>query len=322
MKKMIVIIFLLSLGMIYFYVTFRKSFFMSKTPVQKKPNQTISTPGSFLPKTEQKEKFQKYYTFKNISAPDSDKSFFNSVLVNDTNEFELFKTVDKKQYHYFFKIYLTEISLNNSRSSGFDFIYDSLSKTLVSKGLTLGVNNVVSFVADGFNMSLFLNSFSNVVSVSAEPCLLVKQGSGASVMSYSDTPVVSSINYDTETKNTQQNYDYKKIGMDLIIDVASYSNKTNCYVNLEQNNSFISSYVMIDMNDLPVVATRKLTSQFSLREGDMVILSSIRQTLKNDTISKTPFLSDIPFLGKIFVNKKTEKLTSDFVIIVFLDSIK
>ncbi|MDP8268917.1 MAG: hypothetical protein P9L97_09340 [Candidatus Tenebribacter davisii] len=269
-----------------------------------------------------------YYKLKNIAAETLGGEFSsiqNTIILSPKDSLlitNLLNDLDVRQRHYFIKVYLVEININKTKQSGFSYVFDSLKQSDNSLFLSIVSDNTFSFISDKFDVSAFLIDASNNVNVISEPVLLVKQGSSSSMSAFSDTPVISSINYDTETKNQVSNYSYKKIGIELDINVASHSTSSNCFISLNQETSYISGYEIIDNNSLPIVASRLVESEFCLQKYETIVLSTVRQSINSTVISGVPVLSSIPIIGGLFRNSKIINNTSDLVIMIELVYIK
>jgi general secretion pathway protein D len=269
-----------------------------------------------------------YYKLKNISSDDLDAGFktVGDVVYfdEDSDNYELTNVlaiIDHPKAHYYIKVYLAEVNINDNIESGFNFIFDSINESGNELFLQLITKNSFSFISDSFDLSGFINNSSNKVNVLSEPTLLVKQGCSAVVSAVSDTPVINSVKFDTETKNQVSNYSYKDIGLTLSLDVADFSTSSNCFIHLNQSISYISGYQHIDNNDLPVIANRTIESDVVLLEFETLILSSVRQNVKTSVESSVPVISRIPFFGRLFVNNKKINDSSDLVIMLELVNI-
>ncbi len=67
----------------------------------------------------------------------------------------------------------------------------------------------------------------------------------------------------------------------------------------------------------PILASRKIESQFALESGKTVAIGGLTQTTDNEVVKKIPFLGDIPIIGKyLFSHSHTEKRQSEVIIFV------
>ena len=67
---------------------------------------------------------------------------------------------------------------------------------------------------------------------------------------------------------------------------------------------------------VPSIDTRSVETQVLVADGQTVVLGGIYETERRDTISKVPFLGDIPFLGAAFRNKQRVNNKAELLIFV------
>jgi type IV pilus assembly protein PilQ len=53
----------------------------------------------------------------------------------------------------------------------------------------------------------------------------------------------------------------------------------------------------------PVIANRKVDATLRVDDGETIVLGGLFQDVSSETISKLPFLGDVPILGPFFRNK-------------------
>jgi type II secretory pathway component GspD/PulD (secretin) len=63
------------------------------------------------------------------------------------------------------------------------------------------------------------------------------------------------------------------------------------------------SQIMGFNNAFPIVATRKVDSTLRVRDGETIVLGGLFSDIDSDTVTKLPFLGDIPVLGSVFRNR-------------------
>ncbi|WP_349559225.1 type IV pilus secretin PilQ [Marinobacter sp. NFXS9] len=67
---------------------------------------------------------------------------------------------------------------------------------------------------------------------------------------------------------------------------------------------------------VPSIDTNEVTTQVLVRNGETVVLGGIFQSEKSTTITKTPFLGDIPYLGALFRNKSVVDERSELLVFI------
>jgi type II secretory pathway component GspD/PulD (secretin) len=66
----------------------------------------------------------------------------------------------------------------------------------------------------------------------------------------------------------------------------------------------------------PIIANRKVDATLRVRDGETIVLGGLFQDTSSETISKLPFLSDIPILGRFFKNKATAHQRDEVVFLI------
>jgi type II secretory pathway component GspD/PulD (secretin) len=66
----------------------------------------------------------------------------------------------------------------------------------------------------------------------------------------------------------------------------------------------------------PIVANRKVDSTVRVRDGETIVLGGLFQETSSETISKLPFLGDIPILGQFFRNKLASHQRDEVVFLI------
>jgi general secretion pathway protein D len=63
------------------------------------------------------------------------------------------------------------------------------------------------------------------------------------------------------------------------------------------------SQIMGFNNAFPIVANRRVDSTLRVRDGETIVLGGLFSDVDSDTVTKLPFLGDIPILGAVFRNR-------------------
>jgi type II secretory pathway component GspD/PulD (secretin) len=66
----------------------------------------------------------------------------------------------------------------------------------------------------------------------------------------------------------------------------------------------------------PIVATRKIDSTLRVKDNETIVLGGLMRDTTSETISKLPWLSEIPILGKFFQNKQTSRERDEIVFLI------
>jgi type II secretory pathway component GspD/PulD (secretin) len=66
----------------------------------------------------------------------------------------------------------------------------------------------------------------------------------------------------------------------------------------------------------PIIANRKVDATLRVRDGETIVLGGLFEDTSSETISKLPFLGDIPILGQFFRNKATARQRDEIVFLI------
>jgi type IV pilus assembly protein PilQ len=67
---------------------------------------------------------------------------------------------------------------------------------------------------------------------------------------------------------------------------------------------------------IPSIDTRAVTTQVLVENGQTVVLGGIYETERSDSVTKVPFLGDLPLLGNLFRSSKKTSNKSELLIFV------
>ncbi|MCF8355215.1 MAG: hypothetical protein K9H48_12255 [Melioribacteraceae bacterium] len=69
-----------------------------------------------------------------------------------------------------------------------------------------------------------------------------------------------------------------------------------------------------DKNEIPAINTRTLESTVRLKDGETIVVGGLIQDIETTTVTKMPFIGDIPYLGELFKNKRKQKTKAELII--------
>lgn len=130
------------------------------------------------------------------------------------------------------------------------------------------------------------------------PIILTTDNTEARIMVGEKRPIVTSTSI-TSGGTQQSAYEYTDIGIEL--KVTPHINKKGFVVmDIEQKIENVGGYEVIDGNNVPIITTREFSASLSVDDGRTIVVGGLMSTDKVKTRSGIPFLSDIPFLGRLF----------------------
>lgn len=166
--------------------------------------------------------------------------------------------------------------------------------------------NVLSLINLGLNAQLNLLQQSGDASILAEPQLSAKNGSKASFFAGGEIPYsVSNL-----TGTTVQFKDY---GIKLDIEPrVNHEDDVDTVIKVE-DSSIDSS---LTTTSGPALLTRKMQTEFNVRNGQTIVLSGLLSRNVSDSIQKVPLLGDIPVLGALFRSRNFLDKQTELVVFV------
>ena len=66
----------------------------------------------------------------------------------------------------------------------------------------------------------------------------------------------------------------------------------------------------------PAINTNSVSTQVLVGNGETVVLGGIFESNNSTTITKTPFLGDIPYLGRLFKRTQVSEVRSELLIFI------
>lgn len=66
----------------------------------------------------------------------------------------------------------------------------------------------------------------------------------------------------------------------------------------------------------PQIGTRTAETNVLVKDGETIVIGGLRKVEDNATITKVPFLGDIPFIGNLFRKKDVQKINTELVMFV------
>jgi general secretion pathway protein D len=152
----------------------------------------------------------------------------------------------------------------------------------------------------------------------AKPELRISEGEKAQLTIGEQVPVpvttFTTANIGTPNTGTYApftSYQYKDVGIKISIEPRVHHNR-EVTLKLTVEVSNLAGYVG-DSNQ-PIIATRTIESTIRLRDGETNFLAGLIRQDDNSNRNSTPFLGDLPILGRLFTRENTNSSQTDLVL--------
>ncbi|MDZ7373789.1 MAG: secretin and TonB N-terminal domain-containing protein [candidate division KSB1 bacterium] len=134
-----------------------------------------------------------------------------------------------------------------------------------------------------------------------------------SVISVGETFPVPQINRGVGGQGDIVTFEYKDVNISLRVTPHVSGDQTiTMFVNpvIEE----VTGEVVIDKNRAPITSKRSVETVVTVKDGETVVIGGLIKENRSETVSKIWLLGDIPLLGHLFRNKKTERKQTDLLI--------
>lgn len=253
----------------------------------------------------------------------------NSLIITDSPEIltkieDLAQRLDVRTPQVMIEAMIMSVKLTDSEKFGVDFT--ATHKKNAEKGLnrkitqTLKASSSVMDIFYGktifpnYSLTAQLNFFveDKRVKILANPRVLTLDNLAAQIEILEQVPYTYT-SQSTEGSSSITSTQFKDVGIKLYVTPHITKDKfISLTVKAEQ--SFVASFV--GTTNEPSIDSRKVDTNFMLKNGESVVIGGLRKKDNTTTIDKIPLLGDIPFLGKLF--RKEVKEVTDTELLIFI----
>lgn len=258
----------------------------------------------------------------------------NAIVLRDTADKvkvaeRIIETIDKSRGEVVVDVELLQINTSFLQDIGLTLSEYSVTQTLEQPGSGAdgGPGGIRVSDIEFINQSswfLALPSFTyNFIKSSGEaellasPQLRISDGETANLVIGDSVPIpVTSFN----TGNLQGNqvvpltsFQYRDVGIRLDIEPRIHHNReVSLKLTVEVSN--LGESIQSGQQTQPVIQTRTIESTIRLKNGETNFLAGLIQDVERRSDVGLPGLSDIPLIGRLFSNKRTDNMRTDLVL--------
>ncbi|WP_085165972.1 type II and III secretion system protein family protein [Gilliamella bombi] len=219
-----------------------------------------------------------------------------------------------EEYQVNVRLTFVEVSKTFTDSLGIE--WQSLTLDSMAKGQDFKMNNIGEFTLLGLkkgfnihNITTMIRAIKNdrLAKILAQPNLSVLSGESAAFLVGGEIPIV------TKGKDGDSEVTYKEYGIKLNISTKVNNDKRiRLFINNEVS-SVAGSYAFNDYN-IPTLQTRKTSSTIDLSDGDSFVIAGLISEQDSETLSRIPFVSEIPILGALTRSTTTGREKTEMVV--------
>ncbi|MBI5591216.1 MAG: hypothetical protein HY881_12110 [Deltaproteobacteria bacterium] len=236
----------------------------------------------------------------------------------------LLKQIDLMPPQVLLEATVAEVTLTGSlayglewyiQHSGFDLTgsLNILQKTIGAGGLDYSLVNT----ANTFKLLINALATENKIKVLSSPRLTVRDGKSASIIVGTEVPVVTGEVSTTPTATTTgvvRAIQYRVTGITLQVTPTVHSRGVMT-LQIIQGVSEPASNATSGI-DSPMILNRNITTEVVAADGQTVMLGGLIKENDSQTLTRVPWISDIPILGNLFKNTSKGNNRTELVIMI------
>ena len=247
-----------------------------------------------------------------------------------TNLIQVIKKLDRRSKQVFVQVLIAEVSIDKSNELGVELgvlgggspssnltiagMYDPLnSLTTVGTIVASGGALTPSITAKPLNITAVLKALdkNGLVNILSTPNILTSDNKEAEINVGENVPFQGSATQ--STFGTTQSVERKDIGINLKIKPQiSEGDYIRMDINQEISAVKASKGQAIDL----VTTKRSAKTSVVIKDKETVVIGGLIQDSEQETVSKVPFLGDIPLLGWLFKSKSKTHSKTNLVILL------
>lgn len=250
-----------------------------------------------------------------ISGSESETVLFERTYYNVINRLQL---PSSNQVNV--KLTVVEVSKEFTDNLGIEWSSLTL-KSIIEGGSSVNSPGAFSLLGfrhgfDAANISNLINAIKNdsIARVLAQPNLTVLSGETANFLVGGEIPILVRDNDSTTVQ-------YKEYGIRLNI-AARVEKKQKIRLYISNELSSVSGSYAYNNYQIPTIRTRRSSSTIELADGDSFIISGLLSESDRESLTRVPFISDVPILGALARSAQTERNKTELVVFATVNLVK
>jgi general secretion pathway protein D len=148
------------------------------------------------------------------------------------------------------------------------------------------------------------------------PVIMATDNEVAEIKNTKQKPVITSTTiYATGQGATSSSYEYKDIGIDLVVKPHINPNRM-VVLDITQTADSEAGSVSIDGNDVPIINKREIQGLITVEDRTTIVLGGLVETTSLKGRSSIPILGDIPLIGWLFRNDKVGSARTELLVLI------
>ncbi|MFN8509833.1 MAG: secretin N-terminal domain-containing protein [Deinococcaceae bacterium] len=249
---------------------------------------------------------QRLYTGLRVEVDERQRALL--ILTNPENQ-DLIKqvvaTLDAEKPQVMFEAEILEINQDTTQALGID--YENIFTFKLTEGTPKGITSFAKFARSPMTLSVGINALKNngAARILAQPRVTTLDGLEAKINSTQTTPVLSVTSSSTTIQNITTGITLKmtpRIASNGIVEAVL--------------SIAVSTPTGVTASGIPQFSSREASTTVRVRSGEPIAIGGLLESRTLTNEEKVPILGDLPLIGGLFTNNRTEQHRTDLVIIV------
>jgi len=233
----------------------------------------------------------------------------NEVILAGSGDFltratGILAAVDRPGQQVRYEVRVTDIAPSESANVGFLFGgVDGQGQEHAGSGSTF-----TTFLRNSLQINATINAMvaKGDAKILARPTISSLNNEPAALLVGQQYPIVY---FDART-GTQQ-VQFVNVGVNLNV-TPTIGSEGTITTQLETDYSQVTGTIA----DFPVITTRKAQSTLRVHDGETIVIAGLFSDVDEHTLTKVPFLGDLPFIGEIFRNRERTHSKDEVVFLI------
>jgi len=258
----------------------------------------------------------------------------NSLIICDNEEklqkimYEVRKA-DQMPRQILIEVVIVDVQLNDDTEIGVDWgnynfrrddTKHTFSHSLISSTLDSSGAGAFTLVQEGLNITIKALQATRDVEILASPRVLVVSGQEASIETTEEIPYTELGESTSSTSGGDAGYGitttkFKEAGIILKV-TPTLTDEKKIKISIEAEQSINAGTDDSVGSNVPVVDKRNAKTTLLMNDGQVVVMGGLRKKETTLTTSKVPLLGDLPLVGFLFSNDKTDIKNSELLVFI------
>jgi type II secretory pathway component GspD/PulD (secretin) len=186
-----------------------------------------------------------------------------------------------------------------------------------------GANGIYTILGQDYTITLHAIAQAGKAKILSRPSILARNNQPATIQVGQQVPLINGVTYDS-FGNSHNSIQYTGIGVILrVTPFITEDGLVEMIVSPQISQLDPGAGIPISANangtgtiNAPIIDIRQADTVAVTPDGQTVVIGGLMQNIKTETITKIPYLGDVPLIGSLF--RRTQKADNKVELVIFL----